>query len=137
MSIYYDLRTKNRITFCRPITPEDEDGASTSSLVTVGAMSSMLVKTNERVNRDNNILSDDTNGVSDGVALTPTPIAAITPNLNSPLSELAPSTPSTTAMASPILITTVGILDLVNKPQLVMYEKMIYTHIIHARYYIK
>lgn len=87
-------------------------------------MSSMLVKTNERVNRDNNLLSDDSNGVLDVAALTPTPVAAITPNLNSPLSELAPSTPSTTAMASPILITTVGILDLVNIPQLVQYKKI-------------
>lgn len=110
MSIYYN--SKKCITFCRPITPED-DGASTSSLVNVDAMSSMLVK-NERTNRDNNISSDDSIGVLEFPTLAPTPVAAISPNLNSPLSELAPSTPSTTAMASPIVITTVEILDLVN-----------------------
>ncbi|XP_017850824.1 uncharacterized protein LOC108605567 isoform X2 [Drosophila busckii] len=44
--------------------------------------------------------------------LPPTPVAAISPNLNSPLSELAPSTPSTTAMASPLVVTKAEILDL-------------------------
>ncbi|XP_064555828.1 integrator complex subunit 6 homolog isoform X3 [Drosophila montana] len=78
-------------------------------------MSSTLVKSvkGDSLNR-NNITPDDATAVSECATLPTTPVAAISPNLNSPLSELAPSTPSTTAMASPIVVTTVEILDLHN-----------------------
>ncbi|XP_064555824.1 metabotropic glutamate receptor-like protein P isoform X1 [Drosophila montana] len=91
------------------------NGASTSSLALLGAMSSTLVKSvkGDSLNR-NNITPDDATAVSECATLPTTPVAAISPNLNSPLSELAPSTPSTTAMASPIVVTTVEILDLHN-----------------------
>ncbi|KAH8418959.1 hypothetical protein KR222_009610 [Zaprionus bogoriensis] len=95
--------------FDLPITPENEE-ASTSSLVTLSVMSSTLVK-NDRTHCEK-ISPDDTHVVLECASLPPLPVAAISPNLNSPLSELAPSTPSTTAMASPIVVTTVEILDL-------------------------
>ncbi|KAM8720694.1 hypothetical protein ACLKA7_006695 [Drosophila subpalustris] len=110
--------------------PESNNGASTSSLALLGGMSSTLVKSvkggdsHESQNLENNHIittittttttTTDPLGVSECATVPTTPVAAITPNLNSPLSELAPSTPSTNPMTSPIVVTTVEILDLHN-----------------------
>ncbi|XP_034490860.1 bromodomain-containing protein DDB_G0270170 isoform X2 [Drosophila innubila] len=85
-------------------------------------MSSTLVKNvknndshENHGNHENHIItSTDSLGISECATLPTTPVAAITPNLNSPLSELAPSTASTNPMTSPIVVTTVEILDLHN-----------------------
>lgn len=103
---------------CRP-SPEINNGASTSSLALLGGMSSTLVKNvrsnDSHENHENHIItSTDSLGISQCATQPTTPVAAITPNLNSPLSELAPSTASTNPMTSPIVVTTVEILDLVN-----------------------
>ncbi|XP_023162959.1 uncharacterized protein LOC111594063 isoform X2 [Drosophila hydei] len=94
--------------------PEINGPSTSSSLALLGAMSSTLVKSvkSDSLNRNYITNPDDAIAVSECATLPTTPVAAITPNLNSPLSELAPLTPSTTAMASPIVVTTVEILDL-------------------------
>ncbi|XP_032594162.1 uncharacterized protein LOC6564970 isoform X2 [Drosophila grimshawi] len=70
-------------------------------------MSSTLVTGLKAESLRDNITPNDSVAVPECVTLPTTPVATITPNLNSPLSELAPSTPSTAAMPSPILVTTV------------------------------
>ncbi|TDG39509.1 hypothetical protein AWZ03_014068 [Drosophila navojoa] len=94
--------------------PEISGTSTSSSLALLGGMSSTLVKSvkGDSLNRSNITTLDDAIAVSECATLPTTPIAAITPNLNSPLSELAPSTASTAAMPSPIVVTTVEILDL-------------------------
>ncbi|KAH8303966.1 hypothetical protein KR044_006984 [Drosophila immigrans] len=97
-----------------PSPTNSDNGASTSSL----AMSSTLVKS---VAKSSNIeqqqlemivTSSDSLAITECATLPTTPVAAISPNLNSPLSELAPSTASTLPMTSPIVVTTVEIPDL-------------------------
>ncbi|EDW08040.1 uncharacterized protein LOC6586303 isoform X1 [Drosophila mojavensis] len=94
--------------------PEISGASTSSSLALLGGMSSTLVKSvkGDSLDRSNITTPDDAIAVSECATLPTTPIAAITPNLNSPLSELAPSTASTAAMPSPIVVTTVEILDL-------------------------
>ncbi|XP_060664749.1 DEP domain-containing protein DDB_G0279099 isoform X1 [Drosophila nasuta] len=104
-----------------PSPTESNNGASTSSLATLGAtakMSSTLVK-NVKCNNEHQqqhlemiVTSTDSLAITECATLPTTPVAAISPNLNSPLSELAPSTASTQPMTSPIIVTTVEIPDL-------------------------
>ncbi|KAH8387958.1 hypothetical protein KR093_010571 [Drosophila rubida] len=102
-----------------PSPTESNNGASTSSLAT--DMSSTLVKsvtkcTNEQQQLQQHheliLMSTDSLAITECATLPTTPVAAISPNLNSPLSELAPSTASTQPMTSPIVVTTVEIPDL-------------------------
>ncbi|XP_062140590.1 GATA zinc finger domain-containing protein 12 isoform X2 [Drosophila sulfurigaster albostrigata] len=81
-------------------------------------MSSTLVK-NVKCNNEHQqqhlemiVTSTDSLAITECATLPTTPVAAISPNLNSPLSELAPSTASTQPMTSPIIVTTVEIPDL-------------------------
>ncbi|XP_062140591.1 uncharacterized protein LOC133848876 isoform X3 [Drosophila sulfurigaster albostrigata] len=109
-----------------PSPTESNNGASTSSLATLGAtanMSSTLVK-NVKCNNEHQqqhlemiVTSTDSLAITECATLPTTPVAAISPNLNSPLSELAPSTASTQPMTSPIIVTTVEIPDLVSCQQ--------------------
>ncbi|KAH8408855.1 hypothetical protein KR009_002399 [Drosophila setifemur] len=89
-------------------TPECSSNAASSSLSIVATCS--LVQSP----KSHSGSSEDIGVISESVTLPVTPSASDSPSLNSPFSEFAPSTPSTRAMISPNVITTVEIQNLHN-----------------------
>ncbi|XP_068159737.1 uncharacterized protein [Drosophila tropicalis] len=97
--------------------PESIDNASTSSLAIAATTYSLskTTKTKTEFSSSDSLTSDEIAvAASECATLPATPIATTSSSLSSPLSELAPSTPSTKAMTSPIVVTTVEIRDLHN-----------------------